>query len=124
MKTTSPAVTTPQATANRVGEALAGNTARYGHGIEISASGYLSAGCEALAALAGHVTRDYGFHGYSFERIWSVTHAVTIAQVRYLDGSRFLIGADQWGNVRTLDNSDLDALAADIAAMHERAVTT
>lgn len=113
----------PSDKASRIADALRGRTSQYGQGVELTSSGQLVAGPDQMAALGGWVGREYGDYGYVFEYLHSITGAVTLAQVRHFDGSRFIVAADKWGQVRRVDNASVETLAADIAAMHEAAVT-
>ena len=58
----------------------------------------LSISPDQLSAAGSYVSREWGDYGYSIEGIESPTHAVSLFHVRYLDGSRFVIAADKWGN--------------------------
>ena len=111
-------------TADAVSAVLADHTAVYGSGeLELAHMPPVNVAPDQLASIGAYVAREYGDYGYSIEYLWSVTGAVTVAQVRHSDGSRFIIAGDRWSNVRRLDNASADVLAAGIAEMHNRAVT-
>lgn len=53
---------------------------------------------DQMSAAAGYIAREWGDYGYSIEDVESPTHAVSLFYVRALDGSRFVVAADKWGN--------------------------
>lgn len=53
---------------------------------------------DQLASAGSFIAREWGDYGYRIEDIESPTHAVSIFHVRHLDGSRFIVAADKWGN--------------------------
>ncbi len=53
---------------------------------------------DQLAAAGSYIAREWGDYGYTIEGVESPTHAVSLFHVRYLDGSRFVIAVDKWGN--------------------------
>lgn len=59
----------------------------------------LWASTDALGAIAGHVSRNWGDYGYSIRGMRTVG-IITFALVGHSDGSRFYVMADRWGNVR------------------------
>lgn len=84
---------------------------------------YMSVTCDQMSSAAGYLARTWGDYGYRFEGIESPTSAVSVFRaVCTLDGGRFSIIADKWGNVRHLDthNSD-DGLAELVREMHAHA---
>lgn len=109
--------------AEAVAAVLADNTSAMGGGaLELAHMAPVNVAPDQLASIGAYVAREYGDYGYSIEYLWSVTGAVTLAQVRCSDGGRFIIAADRWSNVRRIDSDDLDLMAAEIAAMHNNAV--
>lgn len=90
--------------------------------IELGHMAPLNVSCDQLCAIGGFVSREYGDYGYTVEYLRTVTGAVTVAQVRHFDGSRFIVAADKWGSVRRVDNTSVAALAAEVTEMHNRAV--
>lgn len=66
----------------------------------------LTASCDALSAVAGHVSREYGDYGY---RIGQVANAGGggIFSVRCSDGSTFYLAADRYGNVVRLEDGEV-----------------
>lgn len=53
---------------------------------------------DQMSAAGSYIAREWGDYGYSIEEIESPTHAVSLFHVRALDGSRFVVAADKWGN--------------------------
>jgi hypothetical protein len=53
---------------------------------------------DQMSAAASYIAREWGDYGYSIENVESPTHAVSLFHVRALDGSRFVVAADKWGN--------------------------
>lgn len=53
---------------------------------------------DQMSAAASYISREWGDYGYTIEDVESPTHAVSLFHVRYLDGSRFVVAADKWGN--------------------------
>ena len=53
---------------------------------------------DQLSAAGSFISREWGDYGYTIEAAESPTHAVSLFHVRYLDGSRFVVAADKWGN--------------------------
>ena len=88
----------------------------------------LSITTDQLGGAAAYISKNWGDYGYSIEAIDSPTHAVSIFHVRYLDGSRFVVAADKWGNAGgNVDSHGYDtderteALRVLVAEMHEKA---
>jgi hypothetical protein len=80
---------------------------------------------DQLAAVGGYIARQWGDYGYTIEGIESPTHAVSLFHVRYMDGSRFIVAADKWGNCQKAGDSpgyvgqELEAeLAGVVRVMH------
>ena len=59
---------------------------------------------DQMAAAGSYVAREYGDCGYSFEQIESPTRRVSLFHVVAGDGSRFIVAADRYGNVRTVEH--------------------
>jgi hypothetical protein len=81
-----------------------------------------------LSAAGSYIAREWGDYGYQIEGIESPTVAVSLFHVRALDGSRFIVAADKWGNCRKAADSpgyateELGAkLAAVVKKMHTAA---
>ena len=53
---------------------------------------------DQMSAAGSYIAREWGDYGYTIEDVASPTHAVSLFHVRYLDGSRFVIAVDKWGN--------------------------
>jgi hypothetical protein len=90
---------------------------------------YLNISPDQLASAASFIASEWGDYGYRIEGIESPTHAVSLFHVRYLDGSRFVVAADKWGNCRHAadspgyESAELTAqLDAVVAEMHANAV--
>ena len=63
----------------------------------------LTATCDALFAVAGHVSREYGDYGYSIGQVANARGG-GIFSVRHFDGSTFFLAVDRWGNVARLED--------------------
>ena len=85
---------------------------------------YMSVTADQMSSAAGYLVDNWGDYGYRFEGIESHTSAVAVFRVVcVLDGGRFSIVADKWGNTRHLDtHSSDDGLAELVAKMHANAV--
>ncbi len=55
---------------------------------------------DALITAAGYLNREWGSYGYRVEGIDSPTSGGVRLFVRHLDGSRFTVEVDRWGNVQ------------------------
>lgn len=58
----------------------------------------LTATCEQLSSVSGHVTREYGGYGYRIGQV-----ADCVFSVRCSDGSTFYLAADRYGNVARIE---------------------
>ena len=83
---------------------------------------------DQLSAAGSYIAREWGDYGYSIEEIESPTHAVSLFHVRALDGARFVVAGDKWGNTAgPVDSHGYDtpernaALTTLVQDMHERA---
>ena len=86
---------------------------------------------DQLSAAGSYIAREWGDYGYRIEAIESPTRAVSVFHVVCSDGGRFIVAADKWGNTRGPVESHgyetperTEALAALVAEMHERAVSS
>ena len=61
---------------------------------------------DQMSAAAGYIAREWGDHGYRIEDVQSRTGRVSLFFVVAPDGSRFVVGADTWGNVRHASEVD------------------
>lgn len=78
---------------------------------------------DQMAAAGSYISRTWSGPGYRIAAVESPTYAVTVFRVVALDGSRFAVAADKWGNCRHLDTHDSDAyLPALVRDMHAQAV--
>lgn len=85
---------------------------------------------DQLTAAGAFIAREWGDYGYRIEGIESPTARVSLFYVRYRDGSRFVVAADQFGNARHADQVDWHGYATDettarlaelVAEMHAKA---
>ena len=58
---------------------------------------------DQLSAAGSYISRTWGDYGYRIEAIESPTHRVSLFHVCALDGSRFTVLCDRWGNCRHAD---------------------
>jgi hypothetical protein len=81
----------------------------------------LSITTDQLSAAASYIAREWGDYGYRVEGVESWTERVTLFFVVHHDGSRFVVGADSWGNCRHAASVDWRGYrtAATTAAMGE-----
>jgi hypothetical protein len=56
-------------------------------------------------SVGAYIAKEWGDYGYTIEGIESPTWAVSLFHVRYVDGSRFIVAADKWGNCRKAADS-------------------
>ena len=85
---------------------------------------------DQLASAGSYIAHTWGDYGYRIEEIESPTWSVSLFHVVASDGSRFTVLVDKWGNAAHADTHEfggyqprerLEALTAQITAMHEKA---
>lgn len=64
----------------------------------------LTASCEALSAVASHVSREYGECGYSIGQVANAAGG-GVFSVRCSDGSTFYLAVDRYGNVARIEET-------------------
>jgi hypothetical protein len=64
---------------------------------------------DALMAAVGILNRDWGCYGYTVVGLDAPTFMGARVHVRHLDGSRFMVAVDRWGNRLTWAEGDSNA---------------